>query len=218
MTPAELKAAMRAQKKALREVLRAQKKAAREQVDQVPEVQRARRRRRIRRTIVAAIILVLLLLIRCECGPGAPPLVPKVEATPPVPPEPKPKKKVTVKPGPKRGLDGDGTKQNRGNLGVPSPPSPSWIDEFQLQVAARSPRLAQCFTGIDRPGALRWSASVNPQSGAVSDHELEPVGASVELSADQRACVVQVLSSPVYKLTAPEKEALPNRISLVIEF
>ena len=55
-------------------------------------------------------------------------------------------------------------------------PPPEWIDEFRLQATARSPRLAQCFEGTDRPGALRWVAALNPETGTVSDQELEPVG------------------------------------------
>ena len=59
---------------------------------------------------------------------------------------------------------------------------------------------------------------MNPQSGAVSDHDLEPVGVGTALTTEQHDCLVRVLSNPVYKLTAPQKEALPNRVSLVIEF
>lgn len=202
---------MRARKKELRAAL----KAVRERAEQLPAVKaRRERRRRLRQAIGITIIALLLLLIRCDCGPGAPLPVVKVEA---VKPEVKPRPKVTLH-GPKKALDGQGTRQNRGSLGLGQPASPRWIDEFQLQVAARSPRLAQCFTGIERPGAIRWSASVNPQSGAVSDHDLEPVGVGTDLSADQHDCLVRVLSNPVYKLTGPEKEALPNRVSLVIEF
>jgi hypothetical protein len=216
LSPAELRQAMRARKKELRRQLPLMRKAARERAEQVPAVKRMReRRRRIRRAIGIAIIAILLLLMRCECGPGVPPELAKVVVAPP--PEVKPKPKVTVA-GPKKPLSGQAKKQQRGDLGLAQPAQPTWIVEFQIQVAARSPRLAQCFTGIDRPGALRWSVSVNPQSGATSDHELEPVGLSTELSPEQRECVVKVLSSPVYKLTAPDKEALPNRVSLVIEF
>ena len=217
MTPAELKKAMRARKQQLRAAAKAMRKEVRARAEALPAVKaRRERRRRIRQAIAAVIVALLLLLIRCDCGPGTPPPVAKVAEV--EPPEPKPKPKVKVKPGPKKGLDGQGTRLNRGDLGVGAPPPPSWIDEFQLQVAARSPRLAQCFTGMDRPGALRWSVSVNGKSGATSDHEFEPVGVSSELSPEQRECVVKVLSNPGYKLTAPEKEALPNRISLVIEF
>ncbi len=216
MTPAELRNLMRARKKQLRVMLPQLRKAARERADLVPAVKAAKaRRRRFWRAFGIAVIVLLLLLMRCECGPEMPPpgmapitVVPKVT----------PKPKVVVKPAPKKELDGQGTKQGRGNLGVPTPVHPSWIEEFQLQVAARSPRLAKCFTGIERAGAMRWSTAVNPQSGAASDHELEPVGVSTDLSPEQRDCVVRVLSNPTYKLTAPDKEALPDRVSLVIEF
>lgn len=208
---------MRARKKELRKSVAAMKAAARARTANVPAVKAEReRRRRIRRNILLAILALLLLLIRCECGPGTPPIAEKAAVVPPKP-EVKPKPKVTIK-GPKKPLNGTGGKTDRAAMGLGTPVPPSWIEEFQLQVAARSPRLAQCFAGIERPGALRWSASVNPQSGAATDHELEPVGVSTDLSPEQRECVVKVLSSPVYKLTAPEKEALPNRISLVIEF
>lgn len=216
MTPAELRAELRARKKELRKSVASMRKEARAKVDAVPAVQREKRRRQIRRVIGLTIIALLLLFIRCDCGAGAP--LPIAKAVVPPPAVVKPKPKVSVKVAPKKALGGDGTKTNRNDMGLGAPAAPTWIDEFQLQVAARSPRLAQCFTGIDRPGALRWSASVNPQSGGTADHELEPVGFSTELSPEQRECVVKVLSSPVYKLTAPQKEALPNRISLVIEF
>ena len=112
-----MRQAMRARKKEMRKALLSMRKAAREKMDQLPAVQRAKaRRRRIRRAIGIAIVVLLLLLIRCDCGPGVPPEGPKVEA--PVPNEIKPKKKVTVRVGPKKPLQGDGTKQNRGNLGI----------------------------------------------------------------------------------------------------
>ncbi len=85
-------------------------------------------------------------------------------------------------------------------------------------MAARSGRLSECFKGAEKPGALRWTTSVSPESGAVSQHELEPLGAGAEIQGEQRACVLQVLSNPAYKLGAAQKQALPNRLSLVIEF
>ena len=59
---------------------------------------------------------------------------------------------------------------------------------------------------------------MNPRSGAASDQELQPVGASAELRGEQHECVVRALSSPTYRLTASEGESLPQRVSLVIEF
>ncbi len=216
MSPGELRAAMKARKKELRAAVRVMKQQARERTAQIPAVKEARaRRRRILRNLGVVIILLLLMLMRCECGPGVPPAVePKVVEKIEV----KPKKKVVVKVAPKKPLDGQGTKTNRGALGVGAPAPPTWIDEFQLQVAARSPRLALCFTGVERPGAIRWSTSVNPTSGIAADHEFEPIGVSTELTPVQQECIVKVLQNPAYKLTAPEKEGLPNRVSLVIEF
>ncbi|WNG58351.1 hypothetical protein F0U59_29125 [Archangium gephyra] len=92
------------------------------------------------------------------------------------------------------------------------------MDDFRIQVAARSPRLAQCFSGTERPGALRWTAAVNAASGSVSDHALEPVGTGGELSGKQRDCVQGVLSSPGYRLKPEQKQDLPGRVSIVIEF
>lgn len=204
----------RAEKKALRKAIRDQQAAMRAQVDAMPAVQRARRRKQIRRIIGLTIIALLLLLIRCDCGPGAPQPVKKEQ----VEKEPKPKPDAGVKAPPKKPLTGMGTKVNRGQLGVGAPPPPIWIDEFQLQVAARSPRLALCFHGVDRPGALRWAVSVNPTNGSASDHEFELIGSVDDLTPDQRECLIKALSYPPYKLTAPPKEALPNRVGLVIEF
>jgi hypothetical protein len=115
-------------------------------------------------------------------------------------------------------LQGKVPEQPRPAFGPQNAGSPPWLDEFRMQVAARSPRLADCFTGVERPGALRWAAAVNPNGGSVSDHELEPVGVGTDLSADQRKCILGVLSSPKYQLTVPGTSGLPNRVSLVIEF
>jgi hypothetical protein len=93
----------------------------------------------------------------------------------------------------------------------------SWIDDFRTQVAARGARLSACFAGADRPGSLRWTASVNPESGAVSDHELESVGAVTEIRLEQRTCLTAALSSPPYRLAAAA-QSVPTRIGLVIEF
>ena len=91
-------------------------------------------------------------------------------------------------------------RQPRGKYQNEAQSSPSWLDEFRLQVAARSPRLAECFSGTDRPGALRWTTAVNEESGAVSDHGLELVGTGADLYGKQRECVLAVLSSPGYRL------------------
>jgi hypothetical protein len=214
MTPRELRRQMRRQKTALRSSMKQTRKQVRAQVDQLPAVRRERRRRAVRRTLLLALILLLLCLIRCDCqsGPAAEPV-----AAEPIAEVVKPK--VVVRAPVKRApLQGATAHQPRSAFPAEAPGNPTWLEEFHLQVAARSPRLAQCFTGSDRPGALRWTSSVNPESGAVSDHELEPVGPASELGHEQRECIIRALSSPNYKLTVPKAEALPNRIGLVIEF
>jgi hypothetical protein len=215
MNPRELRQAMRQRRIDLRKSLRLAGGQARERLEQMPAIRRARARRRLRRAMGAALVLLLASLIRCECAPPPPPEVPKVEAkgaveTKAEPPVPAPARRQPLR--------AQIAPQARASYQGPERASAVWIDEFRLQVAARSPRLAQCFTGSDRPGTLRWTASVNPRSGAVSDHELEPVGASAGLRPEQHACVVSALSSPPYRLTAPEGESLPQRVGLVIEF
>jgi hypothetical protein len=155
---------------------------------------------------------LLAALIRCDCGPE--PVAPGEDAG------------VALDAGlaprdagvPKAKLGARVKTQHRGAYGLETPPPPTWLDEFMLQVTSRSPRLAQCFTGQDRPGVLRWTSSINARTGVPSDHELELVGGGAELKPDQRRCVLGTLSSPPYKLTAPDAGGLPDRVSVVLEF
>jgi hypothetical protein len=218
MTPRELRKAMRERRKELRRALKPLRKRAREQAERNPVVRDEKERRRRRRMLVEAIVLLLLaLLLRCQCQPPLPPKAPpkpKVEIE--VPKEkPKPPAKPKAKKPPIRAKAD--TQPRAGYLGA-SRAAPGWLDDFRLQVAARSGRLAQCFTGNDRPGTLRWTTSVNPENGSVSQHEIEAVGNGAELQGKQRECVVKVLSNPAYKLGEESKRGLPDRISLVIEF
>lgn len=215
MSPREQRQAMRLRQIELRKSLRLAGRQARERIEQLPAVRRARARRRLRRTLGVALLLLLASCMRCECERPYPAEVPKVEAK--RAPEPQVAPPVLA-PARREPLRAQIKPQARASYPGHEQASPGWIDEFRLQVAARSPRLAQCFTGSDRPGTLRWTASVNPRSGTASDHELEPVGASAELRRGQHECVVRALSSPSYRLTAPEGESLPRRVSLVIEF
>jgi hypothetical protein len=215
MTPRELRRELRQRKKELRRSVELMKRAARERVEQVPAVQREKRRRHVRRAVTIAALLLLAMLTRCECGtaPLAPPPEPVVEPAPeektrkPAPPASKPK-----------ALSDRMERQRRGRYQNEAQTSPSWLDDFRLQVAARSPRLAQCFSGTERPGALRWTAAVNAASGSVSDHALESVGTGGDPSGKQRDCVLGVLSRPAYRLNPEQKQDLPGRVSIVIEF
>ena len=168
------------------------------------------RARRRRRTAGVVLLVVLLALLCCVSCPSEEPEVPAEAVV----------------------VDGGGVK-----VEVPEPPAPldktarrdrpdfqnkpadplSWIDAFRLQVAARSPRLAECFVGADQPGTLKWTVSVEPGSGRVSDHELEPTLDSADLTSEQRACVLGVLSDPPYRLGGAERST-PSRIGMAIEF
>jgi hypothetical protein len=215
---------LRERKAALRRSLALLQREARTRVDQNPAVVRVRAQRRRRRTLGLAVVLLLLLLSRCECDRPAPPPPEPAKAEAPAPPE-KPKL-VPPPPAPPRvkrkPLHARAEPVQRGDLSTKARGAPAWLEELRTQVSARSPRLARCFNGADRPGALRWTASLNPASGWVSEHELEPVGQAVDLSKAQRDCLVLGLSSPAYRLAtqqaAPQAAVLPERISLVIEF
>jgi hypothetical protein len=215
-----MRRAMREQKAALRKRMKQSRDAARAKLDAIPAVREARRKRRIRQGVGLVVLLLLALFFRCDCTPEPAVVVvaPTPDAGTPVV-EKKPAVPVKVKQKP---LTGKVDTQPRGKYENDSSATPSWLDEYRLQVAARSPRLAECFTGAERPGALRWSASVNAASGAVSDHGLEPVGPGPSVQDSQRECVLRVLSNPPYKLNVPKEEAeqqkLPRRISIVIEF
>lgn len=215
MNPRELRQAMRQRRSELRKWLRLTGRQARERIEQLPAIRRARARRRLRRALGVALLVLLASWMRCECERPYPSEVPKVEAKGAA--EIKAERPVPTPPR-RQPLRAQIEPQARASYQGAARASPAWIDEFRLQVAARSPRLAQCFTGSDRPGTLRWTTSVNPRSGAASDHELEPVGASAELRREQHECVVRALSSPPYRLSAPQGGALPDRVSLMIEF
>jgi hypothetical protein len=216
MRPRELRRELRQRQRELRQSLQARSRQVRERVHAIPAVRRERNRRRVRRAVTVALLLLLACLIRCECQQG-PPSPPPAKGETQETLEAKPKPPVTA-PARREPLRAQVKRQPRATYEGEAQAPPNWLEDFRLQVAARSPRLAQCFTGTDRPGALRWTASVNPESGAVSDHEAEPVGPGPELRREQRDCVIRTLSNPPYRLSAKQKQELPTRISLVLEF
>jgi hypothetical protein len=181
---------------------------------------RARRRRgepkkrRSRWWLWLLLILLLLLLARLCCcaeAPVEPPEAPAVSVEvepggPPAPPPPAPEPNPKIH------------KLDRPTYANPAPEVLPWVAAFRLQVAARSLRLAQCFVGAPRPGALKWTASVDPGSGRVSDHVLEPALSSDALTSEQKTCVIGVLSDPPYKLEGGMDRSTPPRVSVAIEF
>ncbi len=210
-----MKAALRQKRRALRQRFAALQREARARVAAHPAVKKARRRRDTRRGLtLLALVLLVLLFARCRCEGPLPEPLPEPEVKTGKVEEKKPPAPVT-RPQP---LQGSIRTKPRGRYQPASVPRPGWLESFHLQVSARSSRLARCFDGADRPGALRWAAALNAKTGAVSDHEIEPLGAPSRFTAENSACVVAVLSDPPYRLDVPASEALPNRVGLVIEF
>jgi hypothetical protein len=176
-----------------------------------------RARRRFRRRVAVfsgAFILAMLLLQRCGCGPLPPPVSgPSKDAgVASAPPDAGFRVKAVPLKAPHLG------KQQRGTLTVDLSASPPWLEELRLQVAARSPRLADCFRGADKPGALRWTTGVNPENGAVFDPDFELIGDTM-WQLGQRECITRVLSNPRYRFQhLPPPSATPPRVSLMLEF
>lgn len=203
--------ALRAQRRALRKQLAESAKQLRAQVQALPAMQERQKARRRKRqaalTTLMAILLLLLLLRQCDCGPGlTPSALPRDAGVADAGTSPLAAPKVRP--------------QRRGQLRLAESPAPFWLDDYRLQVASRSPRLADCFQGAERPGALRWTAAVNAVSGHVADHELEPVGETQGIDPVRRECLVKALSAPPYHLMAggDAGSSTPVRVSIVIEF
>lgn len=183
--------------------------------------QQQRRRRRQRTLLIVLAIAVLLLLARyCECAPE--PVVavePPPELVCPDVPEcgvgATPKKKPPTTPK-KKPPTATSTPLARDAFAVPISRSPPWLAALRMQVTARSLELAVCFNGAEKPGALRWTTTVTPSSGAVSDPELEPVLRGPPLTSPQQQCVLNVLAKRPYKLDA--NDDVGARVSLILEF
>ena len=173
---------------------------------------RARRQRRNMRLALGLTAAAMLLLVWQRC-PRPPPEPAEARPSPPRAPASAPA--VSPRPGPQRQSL---SPLERPRLQVAVPPSPDWLDAFRMQVLARGPRLAQCFEGQARPGALRWTCALVPSTGMTSDHTFEPLGGgSLE---GREPCMRDVLSRPpLQRVAMPGADATtPVRVSLVIEF
>jgi len=183
--------------------------AARAKLD-AARARTAKPSRRKRWLLLALLLALLAMLQDCSCNQApAQPCV-QVEATgvgvaEPVPEPPPPDD---------RRLE----RRDRPELHPRPPATPPWLAAFRMQVAARSPRLAQCFIGANRPGRLRWTTTVEPAHGAVSEHVVEPTLQGDELTATERACALKALSTPPYRLEGGDTRTTPSRVSLVLEF
>jgi hypothetical protein len=160
------------------------------------------------------VLIILLLLLAVCCGrcaeppgpapaPAPAPAVAVTAAAPAPPPTPAPAR-VVPKPRP-------------AFTPPPSEPLP-WLAALRMQVGARGPALAPCFSGVARPGALRWTALVDPATGRAAEMTVEPSLQSEELSGEQRACVLRVLSQPAYTLPNADPRSTPSRVALIVEF
>jgi hypothetical protein len=174
--------------------------------------------------VVVAVLVLLWLLRRCDNEPSAPvivaeaPVCPTVPECPtgPVKPKPKPKPASSTK-APRKDVT---VAQPRDLFAVPQLRTPPWLTALRLQVSARSLVLARCFTGAERPGALRFTASVTPSSGQLADVVVEGLAGGPPLSESQRQCAATTLSQPPYRLPiVGEREVdIATRVSLVLEF
>jgi hypothetical protein len=207
----------RAERRALRDRAAAQVLAFQNRPQIKEAMLRARRHRQQRTLALLIAILLLLLLMRCECTeePEAPAVV---EPTLPEPPPPKkpvaPKRPKT----PPVVLEGTVPASERDTLAVEPTTPPTWLPQFRLQAAARSPRLAACFNGSEKPGALRWSALVHARSGRVSESVIEPVFRGVSINDAQTDCLIKGLTEPPFALDEPDPQAAARRVSLIFEF
>ncbi|MCB9761294.1 MAG: hypothetical protein H6739_15740 [Alphaproteobacteria bacterium] len=208
----EMRQALDARRAAARAQLERRRDAARQELERRQAARKAEEKKRRRRWLWLLLLLPLLLLRDCSCngkalgpkdpqrfGPGAAALTPPA----PAPPLPRP---------------GRIQRRDRPEYVVDPPPPVPWLTDFRIQVVARSPRLAACFLEAPNPGTLRWSTSVDPTTGAVSEHTLEPTLLSDPLTREQRTCVLAVLSEPRYRLEAEADQATPQRVGMVIEF
>lgn len=162
---------------------------------------------------LALAVIVLLLLRTCGGDPGD-----EVDylAGPPWMPEPG----AAIEPG-ASGPTGPPVRfdrRDRPELVTVPPAPPTWLVAFRLQVSARSPRLAECFVGAARPGRLHWTATVEPNSGAIGTQTIEPQLRTSSLTAREMDCVTEVLGSPPYRLPVELVDSTPKRVSLVLEF
>lgn len=201
---AALQATLRSQRDRVRASVAAQTAKARRSMPNRP----APRRRRRWWALLALLLLLLLLLVRCpddppveDVGAAEPSGVPVAEVPPPAPePEAPP---IPRRPRPSYASD--------------APETLPWLASFRMQVSARSPRLAACFVGAERPGRLKWTAAIEPGHGRVSDAAIEPTLQSDTLTSEQRTCVLGVLADPPYRLEGDGRDT-PTRVGMVIEF
>jgi hypothetical protein len=170
-----------------------------------------RRVRRAERRRWLWLVPLLLLALCCgRCPEPPPPPEPAVGAEPMSIEAPAPSTPATP-PAAKT------PRRVRPDYRLPQGEALPWLGALRLQAGARGTRLAACFSGISRPGALRWTALVDPKEGRVSDATLDATLSSDELSTAQRSCALAILAEP-YALASDGAPSTPSRVALVVEF
>ena len=220
MNRKDIKLKLREQKKLLRLSSKERRKQIKERLDQLRPVKS--KKPKSKKAIFVKLILLLILilfLLRDSCSEMGGKIerpnnvdIPKKNHVAGV-------KKSSVK---KHTLSKRSTgrfnSRKRSDFILSSPKPQPWITGFRMQVAARSGRLARCFEGADRPGAIKWSGAVEPTEGTVSDHTIEPILYGGEIPNSKLNCLKNVLTYPPYILTGESNFATPSRVGMVIEF
>ena len=172
------------------------------------------RRRRLKRLGGITTLLLLLWLLPQDCANE-----PTPETFPPetIPKTPPPPQAIIAETTQRPALPASVPPKRRPSLNVKPPPQPVWLEEFQRQVSARSPLMAKCAEGARAPGLLRWSGSVNPSSGILSEQVIESINANQALTETQQRCILRALGTLPFKFRDPG-DGQSRRIRLLLEY
>ena len=173
-----------------------------------------KRKRRLKRLGGVTTLLLLLWLLAQDCATESIPKTFAPETIPKTSPSPQ---AIIEKTSQRPAVPASVPPKRRPNLNVKPPPQPVWFEEFQRQVSARSPLMAKCAEGARAPGLLRWSGSVNPSSGIISEQVIESVNANQALTETQQKCILRALGTLPFKLRDPG-DGQARRIRLILEY
>ncbi|MEO0814746.1 MAG: hypothetical protein AAFY60_17925 [Myxococcota bacterium] len=206
-----------AQAKAAKVALRQARRRLASVVEQHPDLSALKAKKRRRRRIAVALALAALLVASsCLSCPEAPTNIEEPKSAPTDAVKPGPAgvkvKKAQTRRTPKRAKTAPIV---RNTMPAQEPRTTPWLDAIRLQSGARASRLARCFESSP-PGALRWSASIDSESGVASSSEVAAVGDTV-LNREQAGCVSDVLTQPAYRLPKDDEPG-QRKISIIVEF
>jgi len=203
-----MKTNLRQEAKKLRQEIKRELKAQNSEFSQ-----RLWKRRLKRLTSITTLLLLLWLLPRDCATESVPPNIP-ARTLPKVPPSPQ---AIIEKIPQESTAPASVPPHSRPHLNVKPPPQPIWLEEFQRQISARSPLLAKCAEGARAPGLLRWSGSVDPSSGVLSEQAIESVNANQALTETQQECILRALGTLPFNFPHPG-DGESRRIRLILEY